>query len=93
MKDHRYTSLSQSEEAPKEDGGDAGIDWNSTLEILPSNTKAYIFYLSLFLISLSANILLILNNPPNVCGRDLGKTIYSKYCSSSNDLKTVLTPC
>jgi len=83
MTAHCYAPLSQDEKSQKNEGNNAGIDWNSTLEILPSNTKAYIFYLSLFLISLSANVLLILNNPPNVCGKDLGKTVYSQYITRS----------
>jgi len=40
-----------------------GISWNSnSTEIIPTNTRSFVAYLSLLLLSLSANILLVMDN-------------------------------
>ncbi|RMZ73333.1 Thioesterase domain-containing [Pyrenophora seminiperda CCB06] len=40
-----------------------GVSWNSnSTEIIPTNTRSFVAYLSLLLLSLSANILLVMDN-------------------------------
>ena len=43
--------------------GKDGTSWDSnSTEIIPSNTRSFVAYLSLLLLSLSANILLVIDN-------------------------------
>ena len=40
-----------------------GVSWNSnSTEIIPTNTRSFVAYLSLLLLSLSANVLLVMDN-------------------------------
>ncbi|KAF2014374.1 hypothetical protein BU24DRAFT_213519 [Aaosphaeria arxii CBS 175.79] len=54
-----------------------GIDWNSSSEIIPSNTRSFIAYLTILVISLSANVLLLLHRVPSNGTEDTGRTKYS----------------
>lgn len=54
------------------------IAWNAnSTEIIPTNTCSFIVYLSIMLISLSANILLVMDNGKMRIARDTGRAIYS----------------
>lgn len=75
MTKDQYVLVKEEEE---EVGVDTGMDWSSSSEILPTNAKFMVIYLSLLAISLSANIILLLYHPPKVCPQDLGKTAYSE---------------
>lgn len=61
-----------------------GIDWNSSSEIIPTNTRGFITYLSILLISLIANIFLLLHHFPRSCPEDLGRSAYSMKTSSKH---------
>jgi hypothetical protein len=40
-----------------------GVSWNAKgTEIIPTNTRSFVVYMSLLLLSLSANILLVMDN-------------------------------
>jgi hypothetical protein len=55
-----------------------GINWNDGTEIIPSNTRVFVFCMSVFLLSLSVNVLLVLDNAHlRNASRDWGKTKYS----------------
>lgn len=55
-----------------------GIDWNSGSEIIPTNTRGFITYISILLISLSMNVLLVLHHFPQACSEYPNETSYSK---------------
>lgn len=56
-----------------------GIAWNNnSTEIIPTNTRSFIAFMSLLLLSLSANVLLVMDNARlRVSTRGAGKTPYS----------------
>jgi hypothetical protein len=55
-----------------------GTEWNaSDSEIIPTNTRSFIFYMSILLLSLSANVLLVLDNAKLRIARDSAKTQFS----------------
>lgn len=57
-----------------------GIAWNAnSTEIIPTNTVSFIVYLSIMLLSLSANILLVMDNAKLRISRDKGKTAYCEW--------------
>ncbi|PSN69515.1 hypothetical protein BS50DRAFT_550406 [Corynespora cassiicola Philippines] len=53
-----------------------GMSWSDT-EIIPTTTRSFVVYLSLLLISFTANVLLVLDNARLKASGDSGKTIYS----------------
>ncbi|KAL6710960.1 hypothetical protein ACN47E_006835 [Coniothyrium glycines] len=59
-----YQPLCRDEEEDLlEDGEKDGIAWNNnSTEIIPTNTRSFVFYLSILLLSLAANVLLVMNN-------------------------------
>ncbi|KAF2124996.1 hypothetical protein P153DRAFT_300884 [Dothidotthia symphoricarpi CBS 119687] len=56
-----------------------GFAWNSdSTEIIPTNTRSFVAYLSIMLLSLCANVLLVMDNAKlRNMTRDTGRTIYS----------------
>jgi len=55
-----------------------GTEWNaSDSEIIPTNTRSFIFYMSILLLSLSANILLVFDNAKLRIARDGAETRFS----------------
>ncbi|KAH6514149.1 hypothetical protein HBI81_209680 [Parastagonospora nodorum] len=55
-----------------------GTEWNaSDSEIIPTNTRSFIFYMSILLLSLSANILLVFDNAKLRIARDAAQTRFS----------------
>jgi hypothetical protein len=55
-----------------------GVAWNaSDTEILPTNKRSFVVYLCIMLLSLSANILLVLDNAKTRVARIQAKTPYS----------------
>ena len=63
--------------ADLEDKG--GVSWDSkSTEIIPTNTRSFVVYMSLLLLSLSANILLVMENAKLRIAHIPAKTNYSK---------------
>lgn len=59
-----------------------GTAWNSdSTEILPTNTRSFVVYLSILLLSLSANVLLVLDNAKLRIIRDRQVTDFGKWYS------------
>jgi hypothetical protein len=56
-----------------------GIAWNTnSTEIIPTNTRSFVVFMSLLLLSLSANVLLVMENANlRISTRTAGKTPYS----------------
>lgn len=56
-----------------------GIAWNNnSTEIIPTNTRSFVAFMSLLLLSLSANVLLVMDNAKlRISIRNAGKTPYS----------------
>ncbi|KZM20640.1 uncharacterized protein EKO05_0010958 [Ascochyta rabiei] len=56
-----------------------GIAWNNdSTEIIPTNTRSFVAFMSLLLISLSANVLLVMDNAKlRILTDGMGKTPYS----------------
>jgi hypothetical protein len=55
-----------------------GTAWNADdTEIIPTNTRSFIFYMSIILLSLSANVLLVMDNARLRIVRDSIKTKFS----------------
>jgi hypothetical protein len=53
--------------------------WNANVtEIIPTNTRSFVMYLSIMLLSLSANVLLVMDNAKLRIARDSTKTAFSK---------------
>ncbi|KAH7108673.1 hypothetical protein B0J11DRAFT_500151 [Dendryphion nanum] len=76
MKNHEgYVPVSSEE--TEQNNAEKGIEWNSSSEIIPSNTRSFVVSLSILLISLSANIILLLHHFPRTCQEDGGRSIYS----------------
>ncbi|KAF2999918.1 hypothetical protein E8E13_008880 [Curvularia kusanoi] len=60
-----------------EEKDDIAWDNNST-EIIPTNTRSFVAFMSLLLLSLSANVLLVMDNAKlRISNRSAGKTLYS----------------
>lgn len=56
------------------------ISWDSnSTEIIPTNTRSFVAYLSLLLLSLSANILLVMDNARLRILHSPTKSEYSRY--------------
>lgn len=57
-----------------------GTAWDAdSTEIIPTNTRSFVVYLSIMLLSLSANVLLVMDNAKlRTTSRDTGKTAYSE---------------
>ncbi|KAL5117130.1 hypothetical protein ACEQ8H_004955 [Pleosporales sp. CAS-2024a] len=56
-----------------------GTAWDARdSEIIPTNTKFFVFYMSMLLLSLSANVLLVMQNAKLRIARDKLKTPYSR---------------
>lgn len=57
-----------------------GIAWdNNSTEIIPTNTCSFVAFMSLLLLSLSANVLLVMDNAKlRILVHGAGKTPYSK---------------
>lgn len=57
-----------------------GISWNNnSTEIIPTNTRSFVAFMSLLLLSLSANVLLVMDNARlRVSTLSAGKTAYSR---------------
>jgi hypothetical protein len=71
-----YQPLRDEEEGVAEE---KSFEWNEATEILPTHTRSFIVCMSVFLISLSANVLLVLDNARlRNNSRDWGKTKYSE---------------
>ena len=71
-----YRPLSGEEEGDVEE---KDFEWNESTEIIPTHTRSFIACMSIFLLSLSANVLLVLDNARlRNHSRDWGKTKYSK---------------
>jgi hypothetical protein len=76
----RYQPLSRDDEedmrAPLEEKD--GIAWNADdTEIIPTNRRSFILYLSILLLSLSANVVLVMDNAKLRIVRDGVKTAFS----------------
>jgi hypothetical protein len=57
-----------------------GVAWNAnSTEIIPTNKISFVVYLSIMLLSLSANILLVMDNANLRLSRDAPKNSLSKY--------------
>lgn len=58
-----------------------GVAWNTnSTEIIPTNTRSFVAYLSIMLLSLSANVLLVMDNARlRTSTHDTGRSIYSKF--------------
>jgi hypothetical protein len=55
-----------------------GTAWNANdTEIIPTNKRSFIFYLSIMLLSLSANVLLVMDNAKLRIVKDSAKTAFS----------------
>lgn len=56
-----------------------GVAWdNNSTEIIPTNTRSFVAFMSLLLLSLSANVLLVMDNAKlRLSARNAGKTLYS----------------
>ena len=56
-----------------------GVAWNNnSTEIIPTNTRSFVAFMSLLLLSLSANVLLVMDNAKlRISTRSAGKTPYS----------------
>ena len=56
-----------------------GIAWNNnSTEIIPTNTRSFVAFMSLLLLSLSANVLLVMDNAKlRILTHNAGKTPYS----------------
>lgn len=55
-----------------------GTAWNAnSTEIIPTNTCSFVVYLSIMLLSLSANVLLVMDNGKLRISRDVGKTVFA----------------
>jgi hypothetical protein len=60
-----------------------GISWDSnSTEIIPTNTRSFVAYLSILLLSLSANILLVMDNAKLRISRTPAANGFSKYLVS-----------
>jgi hypothetical protein len=69
-------SLEDVEELEEKDG----TAWNAnSTEIIPTNTLSFIVYLSILLLSLSANILLVMDNAKLRIAQRALKTEFSEY--------------
>ncbi len=57
-----------------------GIAWNNnSTEIIPTNTRSFVAFMSLLLLSLSANVLLVMDNARlRISTESAGKTAYSR---------------
>lgn len=56
-----------------------GVSWDSkNTEIIPTNTRSFVAYMSLLLLSLSANILLVMDNAKLRIAHSPAKSKYSK---------------
>jgi len=56
-----------------------GVSWNSkSTEIIPTNTRSFVAYMSILLLSLSANILLVMDNARLRIAHSPAKSNYSK---------------
>ena len=56
-----------------------GVSWDSkSTEIIPTNTRSFVAYMSLLLLSLSANILLVMDNAKLRIAHSPAKSKYSK---------------
>jgi hypothetical protein len=56
-----------------------GVAWNSnSTEIIPTNTRSFVVYLSIMLLSLSANILLVMQNAKMRIAHTPAKSNFSK---------------
>lgn len=56
-----------------------GIAWNNnSTEIIPTNTRSFVAFLSLLLLSLSANVLLVIDNAKLRNAHYPGKTAFGK---------------
>jgi hypothetical protein len=78
----RYQTLCRDEEedllTQHEDKDGVAWDSNST-EIIPTNTRAFVIFMSLLLLSLSANVLLVMDNGRmRVAIHNSDKTLYSR---------------
>jgi hypothetical protein len=74
-----YQPLSGDEDGDMEE---KGIDWNASTEIIPTHTRVFGVCMSVFLLSLSINVLLVLDNAHlRNASRDWGKTKYSESTS------------
>jgi hypothetical protein len=61
-----------------------GIAWNTnSTEIIPTNTRSFVVYLSILLLSLSANVLLVMDNAKLRIIRDRQTTAFGKQTSGS----------
>jgi hypothetical protein len=76
----RYQPLSREDEdglhAQTEEKDETAWNANDT-EIIPTNTRAFVLFLSLLLLSLSANVLLVMDNAKLRVARDHEKTPFS----------------
>jgi len=78
----RYQPVSADEEeaiAKQVEEEKDGIAWNNnSTEIIPTNTRSFVAFMSLLLLSLSANVLLVMDNAKlRISTRTAGKTPYS----------------
>ncbi|KAF2637581.1 hypothetical protein P280DRAFT_109352 [Massarina eburnea CBS 473.64] len=75
--DHQYQPLDGEERDPADEKS-LGVDWSDSTQIIPTHTRSFIIFMSIFLISISANVLLVLDNARlKNASRDWGKTKYS----------------
>ena len=57
-----------------------GVAWDSnSTEIIPTNTRSFVVYLSIMLLSLSANILLVMENAKMRIAHIPAKSNFSKH--------------
>ncbi|KAJ4362979.1 hypothetical protein N0V83_010096 [Neocucurbitaria cava] len=55
-----------------------GTAWNAnSTEIIPTNTRSFVIFLSILLLSLSANVLLVMDNAKLRTARNTGKTVFT----------------
>lgn len=81
----RYQPLSRDDEEEIAAGfiGKDGIAWNSDdTEIIPTNTRSFVIFLSVLLLSFSANILLVMDNGRMRIAQRAEKTAFSTFCRS-----------
>jgi hypothetical protein len=57
-----------------------GVAWDSVnTEIIPTNTRSFVIFMSLLLLSLAANVLLVMDNGRmRVASYNAEKTLYSR---------------
>jgi hypothetical protein len=88
-RDFEYQRLNRGERNDVDEKS-LGVDWSDSTQIIPTHTRSFIIYMSIFLISLMTNVLLVLDNARlRNLTQDGNRTKYSEF--SASDMRFRLT--